>query len=94
MKKTEFEVKIAYIESYETLRNMFKCACRYVRENELENKEQWLMKFSKYFTKQKRKLDCKCKRKFNTSLLGIVLELRPDLVEDDENGHVNNDLEK
>lgn len=87
--KTEFETKIDYIESYETLRNMFKWACKYVRENELENKEQLLMKFSKFFSKQKRKLDCKCRRKFNTSLLGIVLELRPDLVEDDENDNVN-----
>ena len=81
-KKTELEMKIKYIEQYETLRIMYKYACRYIHEQDMEDKEQQLNKIEAYFSKQKRKIDNKCRKKLEMTLLGVILEVRPDLLED------------
>lgn len=81
---TPFEMKIDCIERYETLRNMFRCSCNYVKEKEPNNKEQLLMQFSKYFSVQKRLLDEECMSTFEVSLLSVILELRPDLLDDED----------
>lgn len=87
--KTDDEIINSYIEQYEVLRLMFKYACNYVHEHDVNNKERVLNTFVAYFSKRKRKIDNKCRKKFDTSLLGIILEHRPDLLENNESNSEN-----
>lgn len=63
---------------------LYRYACRYVCEHNMDNKEHLLSRFEIYFGNGKRKLDNKCRKKYGKTLLGIILEKRPDLLEDVE----------
>ena len=88
-RKTEAEIINGYIEQYEVLRLMYRYACQYVHEHNVDNKEHLLSRFQMYFSKKKRKLDNKCRKKLSKSLLGVVTEYRPDLVDNEKNGNTN-----
>lgn len=89
LKKTESEIINRYMEQYEVLRLMYRYACRYAHEHKVDNKEHLLSRFETYFSKKKRKLDNKCRKKFDKTLLGIILENRPDLLEEEKTKDVN-----
>lgn len=80
-KKTEYEIINDYIEQYIALKNMYKYSCQYIHKNDVPNKEYVLRDIKKYFSKQKKKIDNKCRKKFDNTLLGLILEHRPELVE-------------
>lgn len=81
-KKNIYEKLEEILDDYIALKNMYKYACRYVNENEVPEKENVLRGMQKYFSKRKRKLDNKCRKLYGKSLLGVILEFRPHLLDD------------